>query len=153
MKPDLPVTSADFFAAAELHGFDVVPNISAQRLTVVAVKNEGPILCFFAPDLRTLPDGTQINGSIGVALPSGETLFLHILNLPEFLAIGRVVASEADWEPFFGVLRRALDALPRNPDTLAEALGDPTTWMGRQVAWGDAPAIGFQQRVRELNGS
>ena len=153
MKTDLPLRPADFFAAAKRHGFEVVPNVSAQGLDVAAVEREGPILRFFAPDLRVLPDGTQINGSIGIALASGETLFLHILNLPEFLSMSRIVTGIADLEPFFGALRDALEALPHNLDALAEALRDPSSWIGQQVAWGDAPAISFEQRVRQLGAS
>lgn len=153
MKRDVPVARADFFAAAEKCGFQVVDNVSVQRLKVAAIPDDGPILRYFTPDLRVLPEGTQVNGYIGIALPSDESLFLHILNVADLRALSRIVSNDSDWTPLFEALRRALNALPCNLDALAKALRDPSTWLGRQVAWGDAPAIDFAKKVHELVAS
>jgi hypothetical protein len=156
MKPDLPVTRNAFFAAAELADLARVEGVSPQRLSVVALCEDGPVLRFFAPVLRPLPEGTEINGSIGVALKSADgedyrdALFLNILNLPQMLAADRLIRTDEDWTSFFASLSKELVSLPSTPQALSAALRNSATWMGRQLAWGDPPAISFNQKACEL---
>lgn len=159
MKADLPITRAQFFAAAEDHGLHVLRDVSLQKLEVASLEGGGPVLRIFAPVLRVLPDGTQINGSVGVTLAAAglgsrvqydEAMFHHILNLTELRNADRVIQRESDWHAFFQLLMPALEALPSTPDALADALADGTTWMGKQLSWRDANAVSFERRVREL---
>ena len=158
MKPDLPISRNAFFAAAELADLARVEGVSPQRLSVVALSEYSPVLRFFAPVLRPLPEGTEINGSIGVALKSAaadgedycDALFFNILNLPEMLAADRLIRTDDDWTSFFASLSKELVALPSTRQALRAALRDNTTWMGKQLAWGDPPAVSFNQRACQL---
>lgn len=156
MKADLPITFEDFFAAARKHGLHV-QSVSRQRLKVAALEHEGTVLRFFAPELRPLPDGTQINGNIGIALQGAnkdgqynDAVFHYIVNLPEMRRTPRLVRTKEDWDEFFQLLLPVLNALPSTPEALGGALRDSTSWMGKQLIWGRANAIEFQRRVRDL---
>jgi hypothetical protein len=154
VKADLPITRVDFFAAAERRGLRVIANVSVQNLKVVTFDEPGPVLRFFAPDLRVLPEGTQINGAVGLAVRSvddgyRDVLFHHILNLTALRQADRLIQQEAG-DDFFPLVAAALQALPSEPSALAAALQDDTTWIGRELKWGRSNALSFERRVAEL---
>jgi len=154
MRADIPVTRDQFFAAAEARGLHIISNVSAQGLKVVSLEKCGSVLRIFAPDLRELSEGTEINGSLGIALKGlngdYEVLFHHILNLSTLRQLNRFIRQESDWAAFFPVLVSNLNALPSNPNAVISALQDETSWLGRQFKWGRSSAVAFERSAREL---
>ena len=157
MKKDIPFKTRDVLRLAQDRDFFVHDGVSKGGFTVAALESSGPMLRFFAPEVQVRPWGSEISGTIGLALSSDSsgnhyesTVSQHILNWSALRNSSRLLENRDDVDEFFVLLKEELEALPSTPADVVRWAEQADGWLAKQLSWRREPAIVSFERAKLL---
>lgn len=159
MKADVPANLSEFYDKAAACGFQIYCEVTRQKLKVISIDEPGSVLRYFSPELRPLPGGTQIGGTLGIALRAPEVpgllydvdIFLNILNHRDIVRARRIMEDNDSTKEFFSLLRNHLDELPNDVDGVLRAANSGSGWIAQQFRWNDPELEPFKRRLMALH--